>query len=131
LGGGQGIDVAVACAMDEQPYAWFEVNQENEIIKSHFAKDEGFVNMGLHDQSLFLFDFNFVLKYLNEYRRYLGIPYDNDESTSDVNEMKLLYSFEFLDKFGYKRAKCVEITSGNVLSFNTQEELQKIIEKRV
>lgn len=124
--GAGGSKVAVACAMDEHPYAWFETNENDEILRSHFAKDEGFIDEGLHDQSLFLFDVDFALKYLNEYRESLGIPYDNDESKADKNEMKLLYSFEYLYKVGYDHAKCIEITGGKILSFNTQDELEAI-----
>lgn len=126
LEGAKGNKVSVACAWDEKPYAWFEVDSDNGIISSHFAKEEGFIEKGLHDQSLFIFDFDFVVKYLDEYRQSLGISNDNDESKSDVNEMKLLYSFEYLFEAGYGRAKCVEITQGKVLSFNTQEELEVI-----
>lgn len=118
---------AVACSMDKNPYAWFETNESFGIIKSHFAGEEGFIDVGLHDQSLFLFDFDFALKYLNEYRESLDIPYDNNESA--VNEMKLLHSFEYLYQAGYDCAKCVVIDSGNVLSFNTQKELEEIKKK--
>lgn len=117
-------EVAVACAVDDKPYAWFETDKNNGIVRSHFANKEGYVEKGLHDQSLFLFSPDFAWKYLNEYRESLGIPYDNDESAADINEMKLLFSFEFLCRAGYKRAKCIEVTKGNVLSFNTQEELE-------
>ncbi len=121
---------AVACAMDTNPYAWFEVNDQNGILKAHFATQEGGIDKGLHDQSLFLFEFAFAWKYLNEYREFLEIPYDNDESIADINEMKLLYSFEYLYKAGYEHAKCVEIVPGNVLSFNTKEELEEIKKRK-
>lgn len=129
LNGAADTKVAVACALDERPYAWFETNENMGIIKSHFAKEEGFIERGVHDQSLFQFDFEFALKYLNEYREYLGILYDNDENNSDVNEMKLLYSFEYLYKAGYEHAKCIKIDPDKVLSFNTQEELDMIKER--
>ena len=121
-------DVVVACSMDKSPYAWFDVNTNGEIVKSHFAKEEGFIEKGMHDQSLFLFKIDYAAKYLDEYRISLGIPENNDEDKSDVNEMKLLFSFEYLLKKGYP-AKICEITSNQVLSFNTQEELQAIKEK--
>ena len=117
--------VSVACSQDEKPYAWFDVDNNQNIIKSHFAKEEGFIPLGMHDQSLFLFDIDFAIDYLNSYRESLGIPEDNDETMSDINEMKLLYSFEYLRKME-KAAVCVEITKDQVLSFNTQEELEKI-----
>lgn len=118
--------IAVACAVDKKPYAWFDTNEEGEILKSHFAKDEGFIDEGLHDQSLFLLDCAFAVKYLNEYRRLLNIPYNNNEVVTDKNEMKLLLSFEYLHKSGYEHARCVLIAPGKVFSFNTQEELDAI-----
>ena len=118
--------VAVACAVDAHPYAWFETDENDRIIKSHFAREEGNIEYGLHDQSLFLLDFEFARQYLDEYRLALQIPYNNDESTADINEMRLLYSFEYLKKAGYESAKCVRIPAGKVLSFNTHEELENI-----
>lgn len=117
--------VAVACAKDEKPYAWFDVDEQMNINKSHFAKEEGFIDSGWHDQSLFSFDFAYALDYLNSYRESLGISDDNDERYSDVNEMKLLFSFEYLRSIG-EPAKCVPIDCGKVLSFNTQDELEAI-----
>lgn len=121
-------DVVVACAIDENPYAWFDINTDGEILKSHFAKEEGVIGEGLHDQSLFLFNIDYAAKYLNEYRISLGIPENNNEEKSDINEMKLLFSFEYLLKKGCP-AKVCEITGRQVLSFNTQEELDAIKEK--
>lgn len=120
---------AVACTIDDNPYAWFETNESGEILRAHFAKEEGSVKRGLHDQSLFLFDPEFAWLYLNKYRETLGIPYHNDESAfdaNDTNEMKLLLFFEYLHNKGYNRAKCVEITARKVLSFNTQDELTAV-----
>lgn len=122
--------VLVACSIDKEPYAWFDVNSYKEIIKAHFAKDEKCVEYGLHDQSIFRFECNFAISYLNEYREFLDIPEDNDENVSDVNEMKLLHSFEFLIKKGYEPARCYEILPNKVLSFNTAEELE-IIKKKI
>lgn len=118
-------DAVVACSMDKQPYAWFDVNTHDEILKSHFAKEEGFIQAGMHDQSLFLFNIDFAYKYLDDYRISLDIPENNDEDKSDVNEMKLLYSFEYLLTQGCP-AKICKITGDQVLSFNTQEELESI-----
>ena len=126
LEGSGDAEISVACSMNKNPYAWFETNNRNEIIKTHFADKEGYIERALHDQSLFLLNFDFAWKYLNEYRRTLGIPYNNDENTVDTNEMKLLFSFEYLKQAGYALAKCVEVTAGNVFSFNTKEELNTI-----
>ena len=131
LEGATATKVAVACATDDTPYAWFETDDNCGIIKSHFALREGRVERGVHDQSLFLFDFEFAIQYLNEYRKLLGIPSENDERNADQNEMKLLYSFEFLYQSDYEPAKCVEITGGKVFSFNTADELEMIKRKFV
>ena len=120
--------VCVACSLDNKPYAWFDVDERNNIHKSHFAKEEGFIESGMHDQSLFLFDINYAIQYLDDYRQSLGICDDNDEEKSDINEMKLLFSFEYLEKKG-NPAKCIQISSDQVLSFNTQEELDEIKQK--
>ena len=121
-------EVNVACSSDEKPYAWFDVDDKGQIVKSHFAKEEGFVPRGIHDQSLFYFDVDFAIRYLDTYRESLGIPEENDEETSHIDEMKLLYSFEYLKENGHF-AQCIEVTEDQVLSFNTQEELEVIEHK--
>ncbi len=119
--------LAVACALDERPYAWFDVSEDQKILKSHFASEEGGpVEEGMHDQSLFSFDIDFAVNYLNEFRESLNIPYENDEAASDQNEMKLLYSFDFLSERGPELAACIQISPNKVLSFNTREELESV-----
>ncbi len=120
--------VAVACSLDKNPYAWFDVNEDDVILKAHFAKEEGFILEGLHDQSLFLLDLEYAIKYLDKYRMSLGILEDNDEENANINEMKLLFSFEYLLQIG-ACAKICRITNNQVLSFNTQEELEGIKKK--
>ena len=120
------IPALVACAEDEAPYAWFETAGEN-IRRSHFAKVDGPVDRGLHDQSLFVFGVDLAIAYLEEYKQVLGI---GDAYEPDGPEMKLLYSFEYL--YGsekYSAARYAPITAGNVFSFNTKEELETIKEK--
>lgn len=119
--------VNVVCALDKHPYAWFDVDDKKYIVRSHFAKEEGDIAFGMHDQSLFYFDMSFAIEYLDSYRVSLGIPENNNEDKSDENEMKLLLSFDYLNRLG-DPAKCVEISEGQVLSFNTQEEL-KLVKK--
>ena len=121
-------DMCVACSLDNNPYAWFDV-EDDEIIKAHFAKEEGIVEKGIHDQCLFRTDLNFAIDYLNSYRLELGIPQDNDEKECDKNEMKLLKSFEYL-RYAYgTTAKCVMIEKNQVLTFNTRKELESILEQ--
>lgn len=40
LEGAADAKVAVACAMDKHPYAWFEINENKGILKSHFSKGD-------------------------------------------------------------------------------------------
>ncbi len=121
------VDVgAVACSYDEKPYAWFETDDKMKIITSHFAKTEGTIPLGLHDQSLFHFNMDYILQYLDEYRKSLNIPFDNDENYDENHEMKLLYFFEYM-YVKQKPIKAILIDSKNVFSFNTQEELNHLI----
>lgn len=122
--------VLVACAEDENPYAWFELSNDMCVKKSHFAKKEGFVEKGIHDQSLFLFDINFAIAYLSEYQKELGILDENDHPYHEHDEMKLLYSFEYLyRKNQYTGAKVIFIEPNKVFSFNTEAELMDIQKK--
>lgn len=121
-------EVEVACALDMNPYAWFDV-EDDWIVRSHFAREEGAIISGLHDQSLFRMDINFGLNYLNQFRESMGIPMNNDEKNVDKNEMRLLKSFDYLaDKYDVK-ARAVNIDSGNIISFNTKEELEALVRK--
>ena len=112
----------VFCAMDYEPYAWFEVKKGN-ITRSYFARENGQINEGIHDQSLFMFNIEKAIKYLSSYKEHLGIP---DEYTNS-REMRLLNSFAFLyESREYQPAECVMIQAGNVFSFNTVEDIKKI-----
>ena len=119
--------VVIACAMDQKPYAWFEVSDDMCVKKAHFAREEGMVESGIHDQSLFLFDMEFAVTYLSEYQKELGIPDENHTVYDEKRVMKLLYSFEYLySESRFPGAKIAFIESGKVFSFNTQEELSEI-----
>ena len=120
------VPVLVACANDPLPYAWFETNGLF-IRKAHFASTDGPVDCGIHDQSLFQFNVDRSISYLEKYKKQLRLP---DKYDPDGTEMKLLYSFEYLynsEEFG--PAQYAMIDSGNVLSFNTTEELETISRK--
>lgn len=122
--------VTVVCALDKQPYAWFDLDLKY-IQKVHFSSEEGLVEKGMHDQSLFLFEYTNGVEYLRDYRDYLHIPENSDE-WGMIKEMKLLYSFEFLyQSRKYSAATVLEIEAGHVLSFNTQEELVAIKSKAI
>lgn len=116
----------VACSIDKNPYAWFEV-EDGYVVKSHFAKDGDTIDLGIHDQCLFRMNIEYGIKYLNEYREVMGIPLNNDENVIDNNEMKLLRLFEYLREKNENGAKVIMIDSGNIVSFNTKEELDKLI----
>lgn len=119
------VPVIAACSVDSRPYAWFET--EGKVIKrSHFASCDGQVKKELHDQSLFLFNIDLGIRYLEYYKDRLQVP---DGYAPDLNkEMKLLYSFDFLyESEMFHPAEYTVITAGNVHSFNTKNELQSII----
>ncbi len=120
----------VACANDNNPYAWFDVNEDMKIVKSHFSREEGCITKGLHDQSLFYFDVDYAIKNLNRYREALNISQDNCNEYDEKNEMKLLCFFEFMYNEGTP-VETVLIDSGNVSSFNTKEELNNLINKEI
>lgn len=117
--------VGVACAVDQRPYAWFDI-VDDVIAKSHFASDEPAPEEGVHDQSLFFANLDFMISSLTSYRNELGI----DEKLADVEgieEMKLLYWFDriYCDQ-AMPSARAVNISRGNINSFNTQKELNAV-----
>lgn len=122
---GNDTPALVACANDENPYAWFQVDGKR-IVNSFFASVNMPVNYGLHDQSLFLLNTDLMISYLEMFRKHLGINVDASGNSTDSKEMKLLYSFRFFYQQGLMPAEYVLVDSGNVLSFNTQEELEAI-----
>lgn len=107
-------DIYVAVSVDKEPYAWFDV-QNDYIIKSHFRKDDGIIDAGIHDQSLF----GFKRSVLESMEKYISILTNG--------EYKTLKYFEWLITTIYKPAKICYITKNNVFSFNTKEELKRII----
>lgn len=121
-------EVVVACSNDSHPYAWFDIDNNDYIVRSYFKKTDGDIEVGKHDQSLFSFDLDYALRYLNEYREYLHIPFNNT-TVPDKNEMKLLDSFTYLYKEGQRKVKYALVEPNNVLSFNTVEELDDIKKK--
>lgn len=119
----QNAPVLVACAEDRNPYAWFEAVEKN-IRKARFASVDGPVERGLHDQSLFFFNVDLAIDYLDKYKQRLNV---GDEYNPNGTEMKLLYSFEYLyDSDEFMPAQYILINADNVLSFNTREELENI-----
>lgn len=111
------------CSLDSHPYAWFELDGEY-VKKSHFAGRDGSVAFGVHDQSLFVLTVGPAIRYLEEYKRELGI---GDEYSESSPEMKLLYFFEWLyENRKLSSAVCRMISPGSVLSFNTAEEAEGI-----
>lgn len=114
----------VACSNDNNPYAWFDVDDSGYIIKSHFKSKDGDVAIGIHDQSLFCFKLDVIEKYINEYREYIGLI-SEDYNPNETKEAKLLDIFTYLNS--KEPVKTIIIDKDNVLSFNTKEELDKII----
>lgn len=121
----------VGCSYDQNPYAYFDVYTENGdfgqmyIKKSYFKKADGSVSVGVHDQCIFRCISSVFIGCLNRFRIENG--YDGENYLlSPTNEIGLLKSFEFLNQIG-RPAKVAIIPNNNVFSFNTQEELNEII----
>lgn len=114
------------CARDEQPYAWFGTDGMY-IRKSYFRGKDGNVGSGIHDQSLFYFKGNLLLDGLERYRQFLQI--EEKQNLSDfgnpISEMKMLYAFEYFHDIGRPMEYCMT-EPGQVMSFNTKEELENI-----
>lgn len=123
--------LVVGCSDDRDPYAYFDVYTNNGslnqlyIKKSYFRKINGPIDRGIHDQCIFRCVSSVFIGCLNRYREELG--YDGkDYLLSPTNEMGLLNSFTYLETIDRPACVCV-FPSGNVFSFNTQEELEKIV----
>lgn len=114
------------CSVDNDPYAWFEVDESMNIVKSFFKKNCGQIARGIHDQSLFYFDFDFLYLNLIEYQKLLGINMDDDDTVQDKQEMKLLTFFEYVYEMRYPGVKCIVVPDKQTYSFNTKEELDSI-----
>lgn len=116
--------VIVTVSEDLNPYAWFVV--ENDYIKESHFSNEISIDSGLHDQSLFDFDFEYVIQTLTAYKNRVSIC----ENVGYMDQMKLLKYFEFLfSEKQYTSARICKIESGNVLSFNTKQELEGIVQR--
>ena len=120
------VGIAI-CAMDEHPYAWFDIVDKN-ICCSHFAKEDEDIFKGIHDQSVFIFKFNLIIQYLEKYKESMHIT-DNEKVVSGNNkEMKLLNSFSYFYKNGMLPMQYRLVDPGKVFSFNTEKELNRIKE---
>ena len=97
------------------------------IRKSYFRGKDGNVGSGIHDQSLFYFKGNLLLDGLERYRQFLQI--EEKQNLSDfgntISEMKMLYAFEYFHDIGRPMEYCMT-EPGQVMSFNTKEELENI-----
>ena len=114
-------DFYVACSIDEKPYAWFDVDGNDNIVASHFKKTDGEIDKGVHDQSLFCFNIDKYIEYITQFREYLGVK-SEDYNPDEEKEVKVLDLFTYLYKKGIN-VKTVLINKNKVLSFNTKEEL--------
>lgn len=120
-------DCHVACSIDEKPYAWFDTDDDGYIISSHFKKNDGEIPEGIHDQSLFAFKPLKLMKYIEAYKDYAGVK-NEDYDPEETKEVKLLDLFTYLYGIGLP-VKTILIDKNKVLSFNTREELDRIIEE--
>jgi len=124
--------LVVGCSVDNNPYAYFDVYtrggvfNEMYIKKSYFQKNDGNVSKGVHDQCIFRCISSVFLGCLNRYRQEMG--YDGENYLlSPNNEIGLLKSFDYLEKIG-RPAEVILMPEKNVFSFNTQEELNDLIQ---
>ena len=111
---------------DKEPYAWYETDGEK-IKSSHFRAKEGIIPVGIHDQSVFVFNLHVICSQLEQYMMLLGIKDDEDYINNDVSkEMKLLDSFTFFYEENLLPMNYFLVESGKSYSFNTNEELESI-----
>lgn len=111
----------IACALDNDPYAYFDFITDSgninnaRILKSHF-KTEKSVSVGLHDKSAFRIHLNILYRNL-KYFKDQHFKYNNDE----LKFLKFIdYYSDTLD------IRCVLCDSDTSMSFNTPEELDDI-----
>lgn len=118
----------VGCSMDAAPYAWFDTDGRS-ITGAHFQKDGNGCLQGLHDQSIFRFRLKQIIRFLESYKRSLGLDkYDPDSYDAARGEMKLLNSFAFFyEQEKLSAAEYCLLTKDQVKAFNTPEELDQII----
>lgn len=108
-------NVFAAVSRDRYPYAWFDLD-EDAVKKAYFKKDSGDIPAGIHDQSLFAFR----MKAMESIEEYLSAPANG--------EWKTLKYLEWLYSSRWNPARCRFISRGNVKSFNTKDELKRIVE---
>lgn len=114
------------CSIDSNPYAWYDTKDEV-IVATHFKKDDGTIESGIHDQSVFVFKLKDVCVQLERYMKKIGINDEEDYNENNkMHEMKLLKSFVFFYENDMLPMKILMVDSGKSYSFNTSEELQEI-----
>lgn len=120
-------------SIDKEPYAWYELDGDK-IKTSHFKSNNGVVETGIHDQSVFVFNLSVICSQLESYMKVLGLNDEEDYINKEVSkEMKLLDSFAYFYENGSTAGllpmKYSLVESGRSYSFNTQEELELVREK--
>lgn len=123
--------VMVGCSFDPDPYAWFDIDG-SKIAFSHFKKrEQNPCSRGLHDQSIFMFNTQMLISYLERYKRHLGLDkFSEDSYDAARGEMSLLDAFTwFYKQPGMQAAEFCLLTGGRVMSFNTPDELCSVIDR--
>lgn len=116
-------------SIDPEPYAWYEPDGDK-IKTSHFRSEDGIVESGIHDQSVFVFNVDVICSQLESYMKVLGLKDEEDYINKEVSkEMKLLDSFTYFYENNLLPMKYSLVKSGRSYSFNTQEELEMLREK--
>jgi len=117
---------ASLCAIDYEPYAWYEID-DKAIRKACFRDRDGIIEKGIHDQSVFVFKHNTICNQLETYMSFLQIDDNEDYINGFISkEMKLLDSFSFFYENKMLPMKYSLVESGQCYSFNTYEELENI-----
>ena len=115
------INCVIPCRYEIDPYVRL-LSHDDGNIEVRFKKyNDNLTNYGFHDLSIFYFNINYLLRYLNDFY----IKFFNDDKYNHKHK-----EFEFLDIFNDTDINGFIIdTSFKSYSFNTKKELL-IIEKR-
>jgi len=99
--------LTIPVVFEQNPYVLFLTGENNKITKVNFSKNGDDIFPGFHDLSAFLFDIEYLYKYLDE-----------------LNSKKENNEFVFLDLINKTKieAESVEINNVSAKSFNTMDE---------
>ncbi len=109
---------------EENPYVQLYTDTENNIEKVTFSKYNEKITDGYHDLSIFYVNIGYIREYLIKFANKITI--NGNYVHKHNNELEFLDLFNDTDIIG----KIQIINDDNIFSFNTIEELNKIMENR-